>query len=109
MCLPETLQQMSRCASFVYLEEAKMFRFVFTAGALAALTLSAAAQTSTTTTTTGVGATGEFYVVQDAATKKCTIVDKKPTTTTMVQVGPAAFKTRTEAESGMKSIQVCTN
>jgi hypothetical protein len=101
MCLPETLQQMSRCASFVYLEEAKMFRFVFTAGALAA-------QTSTTTTTTGVGATGEFYVVQDAATKKCTIVDKKPTTTTMVQVGPAAFKTRTEAESGMKSIQVCT-
>ena len=37
----------------------------------------------------------EFYVVQDSSTKKCTIVDKKPTTTTTVtQVGPVAFKTR---------------
>jgi hypothetical protein len=85
-----------------------MLRFILATGVLAALALPAAAQTSTTTTTTGVGST-EFYVVQDTATKKCTIVDKKPTTTTMVQVGPAAFKTRTEAESGMKSIQVCTN
>jgi len=50
----------------------------------------------------------EYYVVQDAATKKCTIVDKKPTTTTIVQVGPVAFKSRTEAESGMKTIKVCT-
>ena len=50
----------------------------------------------------------EYYVVQDTATKKCTIVDKKPTTTTTVtQVGPVAFKTRTEAESGMKTIKVC--
>ena len=85
-----------------------MLRFILATGALAALTVSAAAQTSTTTTTTGTGTAGDFYVVQDTATKKCTIVDKKPTTTTMVQVGPAAFKTRTEAESGMKSIQVCT-
>src|SRR4051794_36120718 len=29
-------------------------------------------------------AADEFYVVQDTATKKCTIVDKKPTTTTTV-------------------------
>jgi hypothetical protein len=50
----------------------------------------------------------EYYVVQDPATKKCTIVDKKPTTTTTVQVGPVAFKSRTEAESGMKTIKVCT-
>ena len=49
----------------------------------------------------------EYYVVQDAATKKCTIVDKKPTTTTMVQVGPVMFKSRTEAETGMKTIKVC--
>jgi hypothetical protein len=49
----------------------------------------------------------EYYVVQDASTKKCTIVDKKPTTTTMVQVGPVAFKSRTEAETGMKTIKVC--
>jgi hypothetical protein len=51
----------------------------------------------------------EFYVVQDVKTKKCTIVDKKPTTTTEVSVvGTTVFKTRTEAESGMKSIKVCT-
>lgn len=52
----------------------------------------------------------EFYVVQDATTKKCTIVDKKPTTTTtMVAVGNGVYKTRTEAETGMKTIKVCTN
>jgi hypothetical protein len=61
------------------------------------------AQTTTTTTTAT-----EYYVVQDATTKKCTIVDKKPTTSTMVQVGPVAFKSRTEAETGMKTIKVCT-
>ena len=53
-------------------------------------------------------AADEFYVVQDVKTKKCTIVEQKPTTTTTVtQVGPMAFKTRTEAESGMKTIKVC--
>lgn len=49
----------------------------------------------------------EYYVVQDTTTKKCTIVDKKPTTTTVTQVGPVAFKTRAEAESSMKTIKVC--
>jgi hypothetical protein len=53
-------------------------------------------------------AADEFYVVQDSSTKKCTIVDKKPTTTTTVtQVGPVTFKTRQEAETGMKTIKVC--
>jgi uncharacterized membrane protein len=51
----------------------------------------------------------EYYVVQDTATKRCTIVDKKPTTTSVVQVGPMAFKTRTEAEAGMKTITVCSS
>ena len=51
----------------------------------------------------------EFYVVQDTGTKKCTIVDKKPTTTTTVVVGDGkVYKTRTEAEDAMKSVQVCT-
>ena len=53
--------------------------------------------------------TTEFYVVQDLKTKKCTIVDKKPTTTTEVTVvGNGVYKTRTEAETGMKSVKVCT-
>ena len=72
------------------------------AGAVAlGMTVSAFAQTTTTTT--------EYYVVQDTATKKCTVVDKKPTTTTSVVVGPGMFKTKTEAETGMKSVKVCTN
>jgi hypothetical protein len=52
-------------------------------------------------------ATG-FYVVRDASTKKCTIVDQKPTTTTTTVVGDSVYKTRTEAETGMKTIKVCT-
>lgn len=56
-------------------------------------------------------AQAEFYVVQDTATKKCTIVDKKPTVSTMTVVSPsgAIYKTRTEAETGMKTVKVCTN
>ena len=55
--------------------------------------------------------TTEFYVVQDTATKKCTIVDKKPTVTTQTIVTPAGtvYKTKTEAEAGMKTVKVCTN
>src|SRR6202022_527448 len=50
----------------------------------------------------------EYYVVRDATTKKCTIVDTKPTTTTTTIVDNGTFKTRTEAESGMKTMKVCT-
>ena len=50
----------------------------------------------------------EFYVVRDAATKKCTIVDAKPTTTTTTIVDNGTFKTRTEAETGMKTMKVCS-
>ena len=52
--------------------------------------------------------TAEFYVVQDTATKKCTIVDKKPTVTTTTVVGDGVYKTRTEAETAMKTVKVCT-
>jgi hypothetical protein len=51
----------------------------------------------------------EFYVVRDATTKKCTIVDTKPTTTTTTVVDNGTFKTRTEAETGMKTMKVCTS
>jgi hypothetical protein len=50
----------------------------------------------------------EFYVVRDATTKKCTIVDSKPTTTTTTVVDNGIFKTKTEAETGMKTMKVCT-
>jgi hypothetical protein len=50
----------------------------------------------------------EFYVVRDATTKKCTVVDTKPTTTTTTIVDNGIFKTKTEAETGMKTMKVCT-
>jgi hypothetical protein len=54
--------------------------------------------------------TTEYYVVQDVKTKKCTIVEKKPTTTTEFTVlGNTVFKTRTEAEAGMKTERVCVS
>jgi hypothetical protein len=76
-----------------------MKRILLATGLAIAFAGAAYAQTTTTT---------EYYVVQDASTKKCTIVDKKPTTTTSVVVGNGVFKTRTEAETGMKSVKVCT-
>jgi len=51
----------------------------------------------------------EFYVVRDTTTKKCTIVDTKPTTSTVTIVDNGTFKTKTEAETGMKTMKVCTS
>ena len=74
-----------------------MKRFLIPAAAVAIMTGAAYAQT-------------EFYVVQDTSTKKCTIADKKPTTTNTVVVGEGkVFKTRTAAETGMKTIKVCAH
>jgi len=69
---------------------------------VAGFVLPAAAQTTTTTTT--------YYVVQDAKTKKCTIMDKKPeaTETTVIGGDGVVYKTRTEAENAMKTVKVCT-
>ena len=60
---------------------------------------------------TPVLAADEFYVVQDVKTKKCTVVDKKPTDTTTTVVSPSGtvYKTRSEAETGMKTVKVCTS
>lgn len=74
-------------------------RTVLAATLVTALSTMAFAQTTTT----------EYFVVQDAKTKKCTIVDKKPTTSTEVTVvSGGVYKTRTEAETGLKSVKVCT-
>ena len=75
-------------------------RTLYLAGAMAAFTFTSAfAQTTTIST--------DYYVVRDATTKKCTVVDKNPTTTTTI-VDNGTFKTRTEAETGMKTMKVCT-
>jgi hypothetical protein len=50
----------------------------------------------------------EYFVVQDTATKRCSIVEQRPTSKTTVIVGPGtAYATRTEAEAGMKTVKVC--
>ena len=61
------------------------------------------------TIATAQAQTAEFYIVQDSSTKKCTIVDKKPTVTTTTVVGDGVYKTRTEAETAIKTVKVCTN
>jgi hypothetical protein len=78
------------------LEEMDMKKLIV-CGALAAFALG-----------TQVASAAEFYVVRDATTKKCTVVDTKPTTTTTTVVGDGVYKTKTEAESAVKTTKVCT-
>ena len=77
-----------------------MKRFLIS-GALASFAVTSAFAQSTTVS--------EYYVVRDATTKKCTIVDTKPTTTTTTVVDNGTFKTKTEAETSMKTMKVCTD
>jgi N-methylhydantoinase A/oxoprolinase/acetone carboxylase beta subunit len=60
------------------------------------------------TTVANSAMAAEFYVVRDSATKKCTVVDTKPTTTTTTIVDNGTYKTKTEAETGMKTTKVCS-
>jgi hypothetical protein len=51
----------------------------------------------------------DFYIVQDATTKRCTITESRPTTTRTKVVGPdgRVYKTREEASTAMKTVKVC--
>jgi hypothetical protein len=54
-------------------------------------------------------AADSYYVVQDVKTKKCTVTESKPTSSeTTVVSGDTVYKTKSEAESGMKTTKVCT-
>jgi hypothetical protein len=89
-----SLRQQSR----IFKEENMNFRIIAAAGLIFSFVAPALAA-------------DEFYVVQDVKTKKCTIVDRKPTDTTMTVVSPAGtvYKTRSEAETSMKTVKVCSN
>ncbi len=51
-----------------------------------------------------------FYVVQDVKTKKCTITETRPTSSEVTVVsGDTVYKTRSEAETGMKTVKVCSS
>ena len=51
-------------------------------------------------------AANEFYLVQDTSTKKCSIVEAKPTISTMTVVG-VVHKTKIEAETALKADKSC--
>ena len=51
-------------------------------------------------------AANEFYLVQDTASKKCSIVEAKPTISTVHVVG-VVHKTKAEAETAMKADKGC--
>lgn len=52
----------------------------------------------------GAAASADYYVVQEKSSKRCKVVETRPTETTWVQIGPMAFKTRDEAERQIKVI-----
>ena len=52
----------------------------------------------------------EFYIVHDSMTQKCTVADRPPVTNirTINLATDTIYKTRQEAESAMKAIEVCS-
>jgi len=52
-------------------------------------------------------AASEFYLVQDTASKKCSIVEAKPTAASTTTVVGAVHKTKAEAEAAMKADKSC--
>jgi hypothetical protein len=60
------------------------------------------------TFTAGPVLAADYYIVQDASTKKCTVTQTKPTTTTTVVVGDGkVYTSQTEAENAIKTVKVC--
>lgn len=53
---------------------------------------------------------GEYYLVQDTKTKTCKIVQEKPASGgewTMISPEGKVYKTRSEAESALKTTTIC--
>jgi hypothetical protein len=50
-------------------------------------------------------ASADYYIVQEKATKKCKVVETRPTETTWIQIGPAAFKTQADAEADQDGLR----
>ena len=58
----------------------------------------------------GTAMADEYYVVQNPATHRCTVVTEKPESKTVVtQIGPIAFTSRDQAEDRIKQTKVCTD
>ena len=50
---------------------------------------------------------GEFYVVQDTNSARCTILAKKPTDMGLIVIGARGHKSRNEALIAMRSVRSC--
>jgi hypothetical protein len=50
----------------------------------------------------------EYYVIQSASSKKCTVASKKPTSDKMTLVGDGtAYKTKKDARTALKAADAC--
>ena len=49
----------------------------------------------------------QYYIAKDVATKKCTVVDKKPDGKTAMMVGKAAYVSKADADAAMKKAADC--
>lgn len=49
----------------------------------------------------------DYYVVQNAKSKKCSVATKKPTSDKTVLVGDAGYKTKKDAQDAMKGADAC--
>jgi hypothetical protein len=70
-----------------------MFRFIIAGAALLFATQASALY--------------EYYLVQDTATKECTIVEEKPTRASSIVVGAAVYRTKGDAREAMKLTPDC--
>jgi len=52
-----------------------------------------------------------YFIVRDPHTKHCQIVDQRPVSQEVTVLGPdgVIYKTRTDAETAMKTVKVCTD
>jgi hypothetical protein len=72
----------------------KLSRTATTVGSAAALLLLASP------------AFADFYIIQDAGTKRCRIVEQRPAANIGIVIG-APFGARIEAENRMRTVEVC--
>jgi hypothetical protein len=49
----------------------------------------------------------EYYVAQNTSSHKCTIVSHKPDGKSLTMLGSEGFKTRSAAESALKTMSEC--
>ena len=76
-----------------------MRKLILASAMLAASAVTASAQTTVVEE--------RYYVIQEPATKRCTIVNERPVSSTSVILDLGIFKTRTDAELGARQSKVC--